>query len=188
MTRVRGFLPFSSCHIQNMRNKIILSAAALFLALTSTTTAEAQVRNQISVEPIGIVFGGLGAEYSHAVTENGAVAVDANHGSFFGLGISSLNVKYRLYMGGEAFKGFAIAPRAGLMNFSYQDEECWESCGSESAKALTTGVELSYSWLLSDKWTVSPMLGAYRLFPMGTEVDGVSVALPTAGLSVGYVF
>jgi hypothetical protein len=183
-----------------MRSFIRLSAFAsvLSLSLLATPAAAQEVTTtsvpvqSLSIKPISAIFGIYTAEYERAVSAASTLGL---LGSTLGIGdvrYSTLNGKYRHYFGGTAFDGFSIAATGGVLSLELG---CWSEgngCQNERVMALGAGMELGYTFLLGERRNFSLSLdgGAQRIFPLGSvrdETDGFWFALPTGGVSIGYV-
>ena len=177
-----------------MRKVSLLAALAALVLATPTTPVSAQEapQNVITTNPIGVVYGVYWGEYERVVGEQLSAAFSATRVDFFGFGVTNLDVKGRLYMGGTALEGFSMAMSGGIMNGSYEDVDCdpyYETCSStsESKTFPTAGLELGYSWKMGNntQFVISPRLGAKRIFATGF---GNYAVIPTGGLTVGLAF
>jgi hypothetical protein len=179
----------------------ILPAALALMLVAAPTVAQAQqsevqpiiAQHSFSIKPLNAVFGVYTGEYERALSEANTVGVLA---STFGVGdvrYISVDGKYRHYFGGVAFDGFSLAGTGGVTSLSVGCAG-WEGNGCETERVwgLAAGLELGYTFLLGQQRNFSLSLdaGAQRIFPMGDirdETDGFWFAMPTGGISVGYV-
>ncbi|MEJ7810548.1 MAG: DUF3575 domain-containing protein [Gemmatimonadaceae bacterium] len=150
-------------------------------------------RQVLSINPIMAVLGFYSAEYERALSETTTLGLGA---SVWTTGVDVANVSYlsgelklRYYPSARALSGFSLGITGGSARLSGTvtdgDEE-----NDATARAASVGFEMGYSWLLGARRNVAIGLGAgaKRLFVLGAELDDVTVAYPTARLSVGIAF
>jgi len=181
--------------------KLVLGLATLSaLAFGGSAGAQqaAGPRSAISINPIGLIFTVISAEFEHALAPSYSVGVSASQWSFDeGDEFSSAEVSYfstdaklRYYPSATALRGFALGGTAGFTRLGGSFEnESGEETGS--ANALSLGVLVDYNWLLgaNNNFFVGTGIGAKRLFVTGiAEEEGLALAYPTLRISVGYAF
>lgn len=155
---------------------------------TPTTPAALPYRQVITVNPLGIVFGGLSGDYERRIAPARTVGVGGSYYALDGFSYSALEAKYRWYPNGTALRGFSLGAIGGFVRGAGSDDDCTGVCTDESATAATLGINLDYQWLLGARrnFAVATGIGAKRFF--GLDLDGASAGLPTIRLAVGWAF
>jgi Protein of unknown function (DUF3575) len=169
--------------IRGCANLCAVVAITAVPLLGQTTKPISQV---ISISPISLVFGVIGAEYERALGPTQSFGVS---GTFYRPELFSYlsgEVKYRYYPQEKALEGFSVGVTGGLTQIGTHGTES----SNESGTAASVGFALDYQWLLGPKkhFAVTLGTGARRLIPFGTKVDGSSLTLPTARISIGRGF
>jgi hypothetical protein len=183
-----------------MRTLFLASALAISASLAATpTTVQAQdapvgtAYQTIMIRPLNAIFGNYTLEFERAMRPDQTIGVLV---STFGIGDDfdyfSLDGKYRFYLGGVALHGFSVAATGGYTGITGTD---WEG-NRETVGAIGVGIELGYKFVMGARqnWLFGVDIGAQRLFPVGSlrdefgEDTDVWVAMPSGGLSIGYVF
>jgi len=165
----------------------LVAAPPIIAQPTAPAATATPVTQIVSISPISLVFGVIGGEYERRISPTGALAGSANYLRQSGISYLSAEAKYRYYPQEKALEGFAVGLTTGLTRIattdSFEDEEA-------SGTAASLGFALDYQWLLGRKknFAVTLGTGARRLFFLGTEVDGASLTLPTARISIGRGF
>jgi len=188
-------------HIHTAKMHVSLNSIRLFLsaslvatlpviaqtsAPTPSAAATPAVTQIVSVSPISLVFGIFGAEYERRMSPTTALAASGTYARQSGISYLSAEAKYRYYPQGKALEGFAVGLTTGLSRIgTYGDFS-----NNESGTAASLGFALDYQWLLGQKknFAITLGTGARRLLFLGTEVDGASLTLPTARISIGRGF
>ncbi len=155
--------------------------------LTAQAAAASKATQIISISPLSLVFGLIGAEYERRVSSSSALGVNGSYFKLSDYTYTSAEGKYRYYPQGTALEGFAISVSGGLTRVSSRDSGY---NGSESGSAATVGTAVDYQWLTGAKknFAITLGVGARRLIFLGTEVSGASLTLPTARISIGRAF
>lgn len=169
-------------------------AAAPAPAASSTVAAP---RQSISVNPIGAVFQVYMGEFERSLTPSTSIGLsssywDAGAGdeeSSAEVAYLSVDAKLRYYPSADGLQGFSLGGSVGYTTLSGSFEDS-EGQAQERASAVSAGVMLDYNWLLGARknFMVGTGLGAKRLFPVDVDTDDVTLAYPTARLSVGIAF
>jgi hypothetical protein len=145
--------------------------------------------NLLSINPLGVVFEYFSGEFEHALSPSTSVALTASYASPFDFTYTSFDVIGRYYPAEEGLRGFSVGPTVGFTHVAQPRDFCF-NCTSANTNAFTVGAELDYSWIMgpSQHFGVELGVGAKRLFLSGKDVNGVSTALPTGRISIGYAF
>jgi hypothetical protein len=180
-----------------MPRRFVVTLFALFLIVGTRAlaqgTAPATRANVLSINPLGIPFEVLSAEFERAATGNVSVGASVGYTSISDeVDYLSLDAKARYYPNGPAPRGFSVGISAGYTRIT--DEHVGFDGNEESYSAPSLGVLVDYNWLLgaSKRFFVGAGLGAKRVF--GSEDDDdlldddVSFAYPTARFQVGFTF
>lgn len=180
---------------------------ALALASTAASPARAQEeapvpQNVISINPLGVVFQVISAEYERAVSPQVSVALagtywgssqDDDEGDELDVDYTSADLKLRYYPT-EVLRGFSLGALGGVSRVggeyrdcSVEDPDCNVDGGSVTA--LSAGVELDWAWRMGvkEKFYMAVGLGAKRLFADDDEVDA-TLAYPFLRFNVGWAF
>lgn len=171
----------------------LFAAPPVFAQATAPTSAgeTPTVTQIVSISPISLVFGIVGAEYERRIGPTSALAGSANYLRQSGLYYLSGEAKYRYYPQEKALEGFAIGLTTGLTRIgTYGDILDGVDGENDSGTAASLGFALDYQWLLGRKknFAITLGTGARRLIFLGTEVNGASLTLPTARVSIGRGF
>ena len=172
-----------------MRRKL-LACATLFATVSVTAfplrgQAATPIKQVLSISPLSLVFGVIGAEYERALGPTQSFGVSGTFyrpEEFYYL---SGEVKYRYYPQEKALEGFAVGITGGLTQIGTHG-----TTSDKSGTAASVGFAIDYQWLLGPKkhFAVTLGAGARRLIAFGTQVDGASLTLPTARISIGRGF
>ena len=171
----------------------LLAAPPIIAQPTAPTAAVAvtPVKQIVSISPISLVFGIIGAEYERRIDASSALAGSVNYLRQSGVSYLSGEAKYRYYPQEKALEGFAVGLTTGLSRIGTYGDNFGDFDGeNESGTAASLGFALDYQWLLGRRknFAITLGTGARRLFFIGTEVDGASLTLPTARISIGRGF
>jgi hypothetical protein len=167
---------------------LVLTASVFGAAAASAqeAPAAAPITQAITTNPINVILGHYYAEYERAISPAATAAVSASTFDFFGEGrITSVKGKYRYYLNGIAFQGFALTGTGGALYASGDTD----GANTEREIFPAVGLEIGYTWRLGarDNILITPNIGAMRVF--GTvEGSDFDFAWPTSGLSVGFAF
>lgn len=144
--------------------------------------------NVVSINPLGLVFEYFSGEFEHSVSRAASLAIAGSYASPFSFTYTSFDVIGRYYPAEAGLRGFSIGPTIGYTHVK-DDFQCFGGCGSTSKNALTTGIQIDYSWILgpSQHFGIELGIGAKRLYYQGNKGQA-SDALPTGRISVGYSF
>ena len=164
----------------------------------AASSAAAAPRQSISVNPIGAVFQVYMGEIERSLTPSTSIGLSSSYwdaGADDGEDASaevaylSVDAKVRYYPSGGGLQGFSLGGSVGYTTLSGSFEDS-EGQPQERASAVSAGVMLDYNWLLGARknFMVGTGLGAKRLFPIDVDTDDVTLAYPTARLSVGFAF
>ena len=140
----------------------------------------------ISISPLSLVFGLLGAEYERRLSTSSAWGASGSVYRSDEFTYVATEAKWRYYPQEKALEGFAVGITGGLTQIGTHGTDR----SNESGTAASVGFALDYQWLLGPKkhFAVTLGTGARRLIPFGTQVDGSSLTLPTARISIGRGF
>jgi hypothetical protein len=159
-------------------------------AATAAAPADAPHTQVISISPLSLVFGLIGAEYERKLSPTMAFGASGSYfrGDFFTY--SSIEGKYRYYPQAKALEGFAISATGGLTRIGSRDSDLAFDSSGESANAFSIGTAVDYQWLTGAKknFAITLGVGARRLILIGDGVDGASLTLPTVRISIGRAF
>ena len=139
----------------------------------------------ISISPISLLFGLLGAEYERRLAPASSFGLSAQSYRNNDFSYLSAEAKYRYYPQEKALEGFAVGITGGVTRIGERNQS-----ENDSGAALSLGFALDYQWLLGPRRKFAVILGtgARRLIPIGTEIDGSSLTLPTARIAIGRGF
>ena len=162
-----------------------LAVAAPLHGQAADSAARRAMSQVISISPISLVFGAIGAEYEKRISPSSSFGVS---GTFFRPELFSYlsgEVKYRYYPQEQALEGFAVGLTGGLTQIGTHG-----SSSDDTGTAVAFGFAIDYQWLLGPKkhFALTLGTGARRLIALGTGVDGAAVTLPTARISIGRAF
>jgi hypothetical protein len=171
-----------------------LAFALVMLSVLGTgASAQQAPRQYLAVNPLGLVFTVISAEYERAITNVASLGVSSSYWDTDDDGLDvqyfSIDAKARYYPSGRALEGFAIGGSVGYTTLrgSFTDD-----AGRETGRgnAISTGLVLDYNWLLGERnrFLVGTGIGAKRLWLLDIEESDVTVAYPTVRLSVGFAF
>jgi hypothetical protein len=138
---------------------LALVASVVAPAAAQSTDAAAK-RNLLSINPLGIPFELLTAEYERATSSRVTVGVAGNYfGGWYNddYSLSSADIKLRFYPNEEALRGFSIGVAAGVLRRS---DERTVSCSSTSCETDT----------VSESWPALAVLADYNFF-LGRRKD-----------------
>lgn len=178
------------------RAAFVLAAVALCV---SPTDADAQTsrRQSVALNPLALVFKIFTGEYERALGNAKSFGVSASHwgsddNDGFGNDVAYLSVdaKFRLYFGEDALRGFSVGATAGYTQLSGTVTRN-DGTITERPNAFSAGAILDYNWVMGtgDKYLVGVGIGAKRLFGLDDyDNGGITVAYPTARLSIGFLF
>jgi hypothetical protein len=191
------------------RRLIPALAAVVALSAAGPAPAAAQdgpaaMRQVISINPFGVVAGVYSAEFERSLGRNTSIGLagtlwrhSVDYAEVDGTAngdVTYLSTDGKLrYYPGEALRGFSVGALLGGTRLRGAIEACavGSPCESESGSvwALSTGVEVDYSWALGERrnFYVVTGLGAKRLFPLEGNVDA-TLAYPFLRFSIGYAF
>jgi len=175
------------------------AAAALLVALTAAplaaqsaaSPAPLQRRNVLSINPLGIPFEYVSAEYEGMVV--GAFTLGGNVSYFAPGGVSytSFELKGRLYPNEEGPKGFSVGMGLGVARVS-EDQSCANGpCDDRTATRPTIHVFTDYNWLLgrSGRFYLGTGVGAKRIFGIrDSDYNDVLNVYPTFRFQIGTNF
>ena len=155
-------------------------------------TAPAPRANVLSINPLGIPFEVLSAEFERAASGNVSLGASVGYTSVFDeVDYLSLDAKLRYYPTGPAPKGFSVGISAGYTRIT--DDFVEVTGGDDTYSAPSLGVLVDYNWLLGStkRFFVGAGLGAKRVFGDDDDDgldDDVNFAYPTARFQVGFTF
>jgi hypothetical protein len=162
--------------------------ASLALANPSAAQAAAPVqRNIFSINPLGIPFEYVSAEFERMLTGLTSIGLT---GSYLGWGdaaYSTLEGKLRFYPNEEGPKGFAVGLAAGVTRIA----ESYSNAPDRAESRPTVAVIVDYNWILgkAKRVVVGAGLGAKRVIGAdGDDFSDVLVAYPTARFQIGIRF
>jgi hypothetical protein len=157
----------------------------------------------ISINPFGIVFTVLNAEFERALSSNVSLGVSTTWWDFDEdvdgtdeftdeFTYTSADAKLRYYPG-NVLHGFSVGALVGVTqvrgtNFDCSGVTCVEE--EEKENAPSAGITLDYSWRLGarDKFYIGLGLGAKRIFIDEDDNDDFTVAYPFMRFNVGWAF
>lgn len=153
----------------------------------------------LSIQPLWSTVGAFAGELERRVSSKWTLGVGgmyfgkelALHGGSADAKYASGDVKLRYYPGARALRGFSLGAQAGYSRVRGQATDSVTSRSAQgSAGGASMGAALDYSWLLgaSDAFYVGVGAGVKALFIDKESVKGVTLAYPTARLSIGYAF
>lgn len=165
--------------------RLALVAAIVIAPLSARAQAAAGASQVISISPIGLLFGLLGAEYERRLAPSSSFGVSAQSYANDDFSYLSADLKYRYYPQEKALEGFAVGITGGVTRIGERNQS-----ENDSGSAVSLGFALDYQWLLGPRRNFAVILGtgARRLIPIGTEIDGSSLTLPTARIAIGRAF
>ena len=171
------------------------------LAAPRVAAAQEQPRNYLAINPLSILFTLYNGEFEHVFASRefsigastsywGENQDSCDFGCSDEVDYFSVDGKVRYYPSGRALKGFSFGATVGVsrLSGSFTDSQTGQS--ESKATAFSFGFVLDYNWVLgrTQHFLVGTGIGAKRLVGLDIDTDGVTVAYPTARLSVGYAF
>ncbi len=144
-----------------------LVAVPVFLLVTLTTTGLAQestsgqsaAYNQvISANPFGLILmPWYNGEYERKATERATIGLSGSRLGDGSGGFYSLNMAFRYYPNGNAFRGFYLGPRVGVFWMSQEEDDI--GTDEDRGPHLGFGFELGHAWLLGSERHLSISIG-----------------------------
>jgi hypothetical protein len=157
----------------------------------------------VSVNPLGLIVGGLSGEVEHRLAGTRTVAAAATYWGAWGASYLSVDGKLRFYRRGgstriaressaASFAGLSFGPMIGLQRIAYSDcVGLGESC---SATGVTVGGTVDYGWRFGNEKSFAVLTGAglktgFGFGGLGDESGLVAphITYPFLRLGVGYV-
>jgi hypothetical protein len=175
----------------------LLPAALLGLTLAATAPAlQAQAapaprRNALTINPLGIPFEYVSAEYERVVSAGFTLGVGASHLGIDDGSYTTGELKGRYYPNEEAMRGFSVGLAAGITRVGDRESVCDAFACRDLDRRFETrptlAVMVDYNWMLgrSKRFVVGTGLGAKRIFTDDSNWSGPPVAYPTARLQLG---
>lgn len=164
----------------------ILFAVASIPSLATAQAPAVRPANVFSLNPLGLPFEVVAAEYEHRVSDMATLGLS---GSYFSPGsdftISSLDAKLRLYPNEEAMRGFSVGVSFGVW---HGNEDVFS--GSSSTTRPAVGAFIDYNWLMgkTKRILVGTGIGGKRVFGNGDDFDDLPFAYPTARFQIGVLY
>lgn len=172
-----------------MLRRILLSIALCTASpLAAQSSAPQPFRQALTINPIGLPFELISAEYERALNPAATFGIGASYFGAFDEGdYISGEAKLRYYPNERAIRGFSIGGTIGFARVSADADEFTEEA---TTTGFTTGVILDYNWLLGRqrRFVVGTGIGAKRIFADDDDFDDLEFAYPTLRLQVGYAF
>ena len=184
------------------RRVVTTLALSLIAAPLAAQTPDAP-KNVVSINPFGIVFTIVNAEYERALSQNVSLGVsttwwdlDEDDNEFDvtdSFTYTSADAKLRYYPG-TVLRGFSVGAQAGMTNVEGNEFTCDVNGNcveeDESHTAPSLGISLDYSWRLGaqEKFYIGIGTGAKRIFINQDDDDDFAVAYPFARFNVGWAF
>lgn len=185
------------------RPKPTLAWLTLAALCALPTTARAQVAAErptqiVAINPFGLVFSYFYAEYERAFSGNSSIGLSGSYSDISDLRFLSVDARYRLFPTEKAPAGFSVSATVGFSRVTDTDVDCNGSTdrGCEPFKrhpsggALTTGIQLDYTWLLGARkgFALGVGLGAKRLHYTGDVPGEARKTVPMARFAIGRAF
>jgi hypothetical protein len=184
---------------------ILLRLLPLALATALAPAARAQEAAErpaqvISINPFGLVVSYYYLEYERTVSPSASGAISGSYFDGDKYRYLSADGRFRLYPSERAPDGFAISATLGLSRVTNTERDCGglliQTCPTEadfketSGTAVTTGIQLDYSWLLGahQRFALGVGLGAKRLHYLGDRPGLAPRTQPTIRFTVGRTF
>ncbi len=169
----------------NARAASALLPLLLLLPLVARGQEMASPTQIISISPISLVFGLIGAEYEHRLSTSSSWGVSGSVYRSDSFTYVATEAKWRYYPQEKALEGFSVGLTGGVTNVATRDVT-----PSESSSALSLGFALDYQWLLGPKkkFAVTLGTGARRLVGLSDKLTDVNLTLPTLRISIGRGF
>jgi hypothetical protein len=141
----------------------------------------------LSVNPLGLLYGGLTGEAEKRLTATNSIAAAINYWSAYGANYTSMDLKYRFYKeGSNEFRGLSYGPMVGFQRVGVVlcDVTFGESC---STTGLTLGGTVDYVLPLGkeQRWTAAFGGGVKTSIGM-SELQGVTFTYPFIRVGIGY--
>ena len=147
--------------------RLVAVLVALLGVLTVTgfaqesTGVESATHNQvISANPFGLILlPWYNGEYERKATERATIGLSGSRlswGDGSG-GFYSLNMAFRYYPNGNAFRGFYLGPRVGVFWVSQEEDDI--GTDEDRGPHLGLGFELGYAWLVGSERHLSISIG-----------------------------
>ena len=160
------------------------------LGAQTSTASTGDRRNVLSVNPLGIPFEYISAEYEGVVSKPFTLGGNVSYATFSDYTYSSFELKGRLYPGEEAPKGFSVGLGAGLSNIRGQ-LVCFDNCSDGTRTHPSVHVFVDYNWLLGKgkRFFVGTGVGAKRIFGgIDREFSNADAVYPTVRFQLGTNF
>ena len=180
--------------------RALAALAVMLLALPAAAQAQAgaDAKNVLSVNPFGIVFSIISAEYERALNPNVSLGISTTWWDFDEdddtgditdeFTYTSADAKLRYYPS-SVLRGFSVGVLGGITKVTGTDCEFGGTCEDTSETVPSAGVGLDYSWRLgaAEKFYIGLGVGAKRIFIDEDDFDG-TVAYPFARFNIGWAF
>jgi len=178
--------------------RALLSAlllASLFVSSPASATPSAGPKNTLTVNPIGLLLGGLSLEYERAASPGMSWYIGPSYwglsfsgGSLDGWGLEKYDLSggLRLFPGGRSPGGFYIGPTASVGVATVSSPS-----SSSSATTWSLGAGLGYTWLVGDVFDISLGLGAAYMeaeAEVEGRTEGSSGIWPSLRFAIGPAF
>ena len=163
--------------------------------------ARARPVQVIAVNPFGLVFDYYYVEYERAFSTSSTGALSGSYWDADKYRFISFDGRYRLYPSERAPEGFSVSATVGFSRVTNTEYDCGDlldeiACGPEadfretSGNAVTTGVQLDYTWLLgaNNRFALGMGLGAKRMHYLGDRPGDAPRLQPTLRFTIGRAF
>jgi hypothetical protein len=145
--------------------RLVVVLAALLGVLTVTGFAqesrggESATFNQvISANPFGLILmPWYNGEYERKVAERATIGLSGSRLGDGSGGFYSLNMAFRYYPNGNAFRGFYLGPRVGVFWMSQEEDDI--GTDEDRGPHLGFGFELGHAWLVGSERHLSISIG-----------------------------
>jgi hypothetical protein len=143
----------------------------------------------LSVNPLGLLYGGLAGEAEKRLNAKNTVAAAINYWGAYGANYTSVDFKYRIYQNPtNEFRGLSYGPMVGFQRIGVVlcDVEFGEAC---SSTGLTLGGTVDYVLPFGEEERWAAAFGAGVKTSIGMkELSGVTFTYPFIRVGIGYSF
>jgi len=147
-----------------------------------------QHKQDITINPLSMIFGLFSAEYERRITPSGSWAVGVSH---WGLSVASykfssngVNGAYRFWPGAHALEGFYIGPIAAIdIAKATVTEPITGQTGSASASLVSVGGLVGYQWVWDGGFLLDLAIGVQDIFgTLEGKAGGTTVKVDVTGV------
>jgi hypothetical protein len=162
---------------------LLVGMLSLFSQVSMTEAPEEQIKQALTTNPLGSLFGFYNVSYERALSSSGSIQVSALVQSL-NLGIAQVSTfgggaAYRNYLHQTAPSGFYVAPSVSVL-YSSAMEDIYDTEGS--VRFLLIGGVAGYQWISTGGFVFDFSAALNAIF--GGPIEPITS--PGIGFAVGY--